>query len=123
MDFERDQAERRLVSAAVRAGFPQEFGMALADFLGGPKTMDRMATYLVSVRPKSVEEAADEAVALVEQRSRWIEQKRSEEANAAYTQFVNRPRDPEDEGEDYPPSDSEVSTNGLHGGGDDGPLQ
>lgn len=99
MDFEREQAERRLVTAAVRAGFPQEFGIALADFLGGPKTMDRMASYLVSVRPHSIEEAADEAVALVEERSRWVEQMRSEEANAAYTQFLNRPRDPEDEDE------------------------
>lgn len=96
MEFEKEQAERRLVSAVVRVGFPQEFGVALADFLGGPKTMDRMTTYLLSVGPRSMDEAADEAVALLEQRARWIEQKRSEEANAAYTQFVNRPRDPEE---------------------------
>lgn len=102
MDFEKERAEARLVRAAVRAGFPQEFGVALADFLGGTKTMDRMAAYLLSARPHSMEEVADEAVALLEQRSRWIDQKRSEEANAAYTRFVNRPRDPEEiDGLDY----------------------
>lgn len=80
--------------------------MALADFLGGPATMDRMATYLVRVRPQSVEEAADEAVTLVEQRARWVEQMRSEEASAAYTRWVNRPReDDDDSGDETPGSD------------------
>lgn len=103
MATDRELARERLVRAAVVAGFPQEFGVALADFLGGPATMERMATYLVSVRPGSVEEAADEAVALVEQRSRWVESMRSEEANAAYTRWVNRPREEDDYGtEDEP---------------------
>lgn len=97
METDKDLARGRLVRAAVVAGFPKEFGDALADFLGGPATMERMATYLVSVRPRTVEEAADEAVTLVEQRSRWVEQMRSEEANAAYTRWVNRPGRPTDE--------------------------
>lgn len=97
MDLDKELAYQRLVRAAVVAGFPEEFGMALADYLGGPATMDRMASYLLSARPRSIEEAADEAVALVEQRSRWVETKRSEEANAAYTRFVNRPREEDDD--------------------------
>lgn len=94
---DRELARQRLVRAAVVAGFPAEFGVALADFLGGPATMERMATYLLRVRPQSVEEAADEAVTLVEERTRWVEQMRSEEANAAYTRWVNRPREDEDD--------------------------
>lgn len=97
MDAEKELVRRRLVRAAVTAGFPAEFGEALAEFLGGPATMERMASYLVSVRPRSVEEAADEAVTLVEQRGRWVEQMRSEEANEAYTRWVNRADRPDDE--------------------------
>lgn len=97
MATDKELARERLVRAAVVAGFPQEFGVALADFLGGPNTMDRMSSYLVRVRPQSVEEAADEAVTLVEQRARWVERMRSEEANAAYTRWVNRTREDEPE--------------------------
>lgn len=93
MDYQRELATRRLEQAAIQTGFPAEFGLALADFLGGPKTMARMADYLVSARPQTVEEAADEAVALVEERSTWVQRQRSEEAQAAYTAFVNRPRE------------------------------
>lgn len=96
-DGERRAARERLARAAVAAGFPEEFGLALADFLGGPSTMERMAAYLVAVRPRSAEEAADEAVALVEQREQWVERMRSEEAEAAYTRWVNRPRDEDEE--------------------------
>lgn len=95
MSEERDLARSRLIHAARVAGFPAEFGMALAEFLGGPATMERMTSYLVRMRPQSMEEAADEAVTLVEQRSRWVEQARSEEANAAYTRWVNRPDRPD----------------------------
>lgn len=91
MTPEKEHARKRLVRAAVVAGFPPEFGEALAEFLGGPATMERMASYLISVRPQSVEEAADEAVTLVEQRAHWVKQRRSEEANEAYTRWVNRP--------------------------------
>lgn len=99
MEADKDLARRKLVRAAMVAGFPPEFGEALAEFLGGPATMERMASYLIRVRPQSVEEAADEAVTLVEQRARWVEEMRSEEANAAYTRWVNRPDRPDDEEE------------------------
>lgn len=81
-----------LVSAAQEIGYPKEFGLALAQYVRGPKTMLRMAEYLRRCRPHSFEEAADEAVTLVSERSRWIEEERSEEAQAAFTAFMNRPR-------------------------------
>lgn len=93
-DREREAARARLARATVAAGFPEEFGLALAEFLGGPATMDRMSEYLLAVRPRSMEEAADEAVALVEQRARWVDQARSAEASDAYTRWLNRPDRP-----------------------------
>lgn len=97
MDVDYSTARRRLIRSAMAAGFPEEFGEALAQFLRSPKTMERMSSYLVSARPQSMAEVGDEAVALLEERATWIERIRSEEANAAYTAFVNRPRDDEED--------------------------
>lgn len=99
MGVDKETARLRLVQAAIATGFPREFGFALAEFLGGPATMERMTAYLLGVRPQSMEEVADEAVTLVEQRARWVETIRSEEANAAYTRWVNRPRSEDDDDE------------------------
>ena len=101
MDVDYNAARRHLIRSAMAAGFPEEFGEALVQFLHSPSTMERMSSYLVSARPQSMAEVGDEAVALLEERATWIERMRSEEANAAYTAFLNRPRDNEDEdGED-----------------------
>lgn len=97
---ERELALQDLVSAVQQIGWPAEFGLSLAQYLGGPKTMERMSAYLRGTRPASFEEAADEAIALVSERSRWIEEERSEEAQATFTAFMNRPRE-EDEAVDW----------------------
>ncbi len=55
--------------------------------------MERMAAYLAQARPQSMEEAADEAVAIVEQRDAWIERKKGEYYNAKITELYNRERD------------------------------
>ncbi|MGI6230040.1 MAG: hypothetical protein ACOYJL_03895 [Tractidigestivibacter sp.] len=101
--YDEKIAHDRLIRAAIRCGMPQEFGEALAIYLGSANAMERMATYLVEVRPSTFEEAADEAVALVEQRDLWVERKKSEYYNAKLTEFYNRPRD-DDEG-DYESED------------------
>lgn len=96
-------ARDELVDACLAVGMPAEFGLALARYLGGPATMGRMSAYLLGVRPRSLEEAADEAVSLVEERERWAREERSEEAAAAYTAWLNRPDRPsEQEGGDDP---------------------
>lgn len=89
----REAARNELVAAVVRLGFPPEFGMLVANELGGEKSMRRMTSYLRGARPKTMEEVADELVAILEQRSAWVEHKISERANASMTAFYNRPRD------------------------------
>ncbi|MCI6844874.1 MAG: hypothetical protein MR874_09010 [Coriobacteriaceae bacterium] len=89
----RDQARQALMRAARRCGWPAEFGEALAIYLGSVGAMQRMAAYLVQARPQSMEEAADEAVAIAEQRDAWVERKKGEYYNAKITEFYNRERD------------------------------
>ena len=92
---ERREARQRLLDAVRAIGFPEEFGDLLADELRGPWSMNRMTGYLLGERPRSIEQIADELLAIVEQRDRIAEQKRSEHANASITAFYNRPREDE----------------------------
>ena len=93
---ERIRAREGLVDAAIRVGLPPEFGQLMARELRSAVAMDRMRAHLLGVRPSRMEDIADEMLAIMEQRDAWIEQKRSEEANAAITAFYNRPNREED---------------------------
>ncbi|MBR3157676.1 MAG: hypothetical protein IKG18_11775 [Atopobiaceae bacterium] len=90
---ERAAARTRLVRAAEQIGLPAEFGALMCDQLRSAVAMNRMSTYLLGVRPTRMEDIADEMLALMQLRDSWVEQKRSEEANAAITAFYNRPRE------------------------------
>ena len=90
-DEERAAAREGLVRAAVSIGLPEEFGYLMARELRATPAMERMRAYLLGVRPTHMEDIADEMLAICEQRDRWIERKRSEEAEAAVTAFYNRP--------------------------------
>ena len=93
-DIRRKEAARNeLVAAVVKLGFPPEFGSVIAEQLGGEKSMRHMTSYLRGAKPRSMEEVADELLAILEQRSSWVEHKISERANASITAFYNRPRD------------------------------
>ena len=59
--------------------------------------MRRMTSYLRGADPHSPEEIADEMLAILQMRERYVEQKISEHANASITAFYNRERDDEDE--------------------------
>ena len=82
-------AYNELVSRIVRMGYPEEFGKAIARNLGSEKTMRRMSAYLVNAKPRSAEEIADEMLAIMSDRERWIQKKESEQANARYNQILN----------------------------------
>ncbi|MDO4796814.1 MAG: hypothetical protein Q4A01_02210 [Coriobacteriales bacterium] len=90
-----DQAYQSLIDAIVRLGYPQEFGVVLAQELRTDNAMERMTAYLRSARPSSPEEIADELLAICSMRDRWIEQMISEHAGASLTAFYNRPREEE----------------------------
>ena len=92
----RERARTRLLRAFVELGFPEEFGVVVADSLRGEKSMDRMAGYLRAARPTSMEQIADEMLAIMADRDSWVEKKISEHANGKITEFYNRPRDEDD---------------------------
>ena len=82
-------AYRELIETIVHMGYPEEFGKVIAKNLGSEKTMRRMTAYLYSAKPRSAEEIADEMLAIMSDRERWIAKKEAEEANARYNEILN----------------------------------
>lgn len=82
-------AYRELVQTIVRMGYPEEFGKAIAKNLGSEKTMNRMIAYLHSANPRSAEEIADEMLAIMSDRERWIQKKEAEYYNSRYNDLLN----------------------------------
>lgn len=91
-----DEAYDGLLAAVVACGFPAEFGQALAAGLGSENAIRRMTGYLLAARPRSMEEVADEMVAICEQRDRWVERKKSEYYQTKVNEFYNRDRNLEE---------------------------
>ena len=89
---QRETARADLVAAIEELGYPAEFGEVIADQLGGEWSMRRMTSYLRGADPHSPEEIADEMLAILQMRERYVEQKVSERANASITAFYNRKR-------------------------------
>lgn len=86
---ERERARRSLLRAFVELGYPVEFGEVVAGELRGEKSMARMASYLRRVRPGSMEEIADEMLAIIAERDSWVEKKAAERANGKITELYN----------------------------------
>ena len=91
------EAYRELVSAIVRMGYPKEFGKIIAKNLGSEKTMRRMTAYLYSAKPRTAEEIADEMLAIMSDRERWIAKKEAEAASARYNELLYYGLDDDDE--------------------------
>ena len=84
----------RLRSAVTALGYPVDLALALEAHPGTEPTMLKMASYLRGAKPGSIEEIADEAIAIISFRDTWRERKISEHANAKITEFYNRPDRP-----------------------------
>ncbi len=82
-------AYHELITTVVRMGYPEAFGKVIAKNLGSEKMMRRMTVYLLNARPRSAEEIADEMLAIMSDRERWIDKKESEKANARYNELLN----------------------------------
>ena len=83
------QARDRLVSAVTSIGFPAELGELCARQIGSPRGIDRLTTYVWTVRPKSEELLVDEMLAIAEEINTWREKKASEEAQWRYNMWLN----------------------------------
>ena len=91
------EAYRELIGAIARMGYPEEFGKIIAKNLGSEKTMRRMTAYLYSAKPRTAEEIADEMLAIMSDRERWIAKKEAEAANARYNELLYYGLDDDDE--------------------------
>ena len=87
----------RLISALVSLGYPAEFGNTIAQYIGSPRGIERMISYLAHERPQKVELIVDEMMAVKSDVDRWRELKESERANIAYNNVLNYGLDTDDE--------------------------
>ena len=83
-----DTAFEEVVEAITDLGYPGEFGAVIAKSLGSVSTMERMAGYLRRMRPTSAEEIADEMLAIIADRDRWVEKKQNEFYNEKYNEWL-----------------------------------
>ena len=97
MELGVERATAQLIAAIEDMGYPREFGVVLAGELRSERAIGRMTSYLRQTGFQPPEEIADEMLAICADRDRWVEQKKSEYANAKITEFYNRPRESEDE--------------------------
>ena len=95
------RTKNELVGATVALGFPAELGEAIARHLGGPKSMERMISYLRMVKPRSEELIVDEMLSIRSEVDAWREKKASERANAAYNEMLEYGLGTEDEDESW----------------------
>ena len=79
----------RLRDAVESLGYPSELVGVLAKQLRGPWSTDRMAGYLRQAKPQSMEQIADELVAICEERDAFVRRKQAEQSNAAVTRLLN----------------------------------
>ena len=86
---EREKICRELVETIVRMGYPESFGESIAENLRTEKTMSRMIGYLRHAKPNSAEEIADEMLAIMEDRERWIQKKSAQFYNSRYNEILN----------------------------------
>ena len=90
----RDELYDAVIAQIERLGFPQEFGVVVADQLSGEWSLGRMLGYLRGARPTSMEEIADELVAILEMRASFVRKKEAQRSQAVITDFYNREREP-----------------------------
>ena len=89
-DPKREWSKKKteLCDAVAALGFPREFGEMAARHLGSPKAMDRFIAYLHYEKPKKIEIAVDEMLAIRSEIDAWREKKAAEEANARYNEML-----------------------------------
>ncbi len=87
-DNEWTEARDSLVRMVTDLGFPEDLGHHMARMLGSPKAIRRMTKYLEYERPKDIETAVDEMLAIYGEIDSWKDKKDSEEANTAYNEVL-----------------------------------
>lgn len=86
-DAARQAVRTSLIHQIAKMGHPEEFGALIADSLGTEKAMGRMRAYLYKAGQQTAEQIADEMLAILDDRNRWIEKKKNEYYNQKYNQM------------------------------------
>ena len=84
----RDRLYSELVEKIEEMGYPKSFGEQIGQALGSEKALMRMIGYLYSVRPKTAEKIADEMLAIMSDRDRWVQKKQAEYYNSKYNELL-----------------------------------
>lgn len=93
------EAYEELLCTLEEWGLPREVGRMIAGNLKGERSLRRMISYMRLAHPGSLEEIADEMIAIMEDRNTWILKKQAQESNARYTAWLNsseRQREPDE---------------------------
>lgn len=86
----RSEKSIRLYKEMLKKGYPEDLCMAVSLELNTDFTAGRMLGYIANYKVKLPdEEIVDEMMAILSDRAAWIRKKESENAQAAYTEYLN----------------------------------
>lgn len=85
----REHLKTKLISELQKRGYPQEFGIVIADQLGTEMTMKRMLSYLHHPIRYSAQEIVDEMLAIMAERDSWQRKHIAEYNNRKYNDLLN----------------------------------
>ena len=82
-------ARSELLQVLAQHGIPGEVGKVIAGNLRSERAIRRMTSYMRIAHPGSMEQIADEMVAIMEDQHRWAAKKQAEESNISYNTWLN----------------------------------
>ena len=83
------KAYAELLTTLAAIGIPEEVGKYIAQNLHSERSIRRMIGYVRNAHPTTMEEIADEMLAIMEDRKSWIRKKEAQESNAKYNAWLN----------------------------------
>ncbi len=84
----KSSQSRKLYTLMLRLGYPEEFADIVTKNLNTDFTATRMMGYLYRFSNPSLEDVADEMLAILDDRNRIMEKKELEEVNRKWNEFL-----------------------------------
>lgn len=83
------KAYAELLTVLSEAGIPEEVDKYIAQNLRTERCLRRMTGYMRNARPTTMEEIADEMLAIMEDRNSWTRKREAQESSARYNAWLN----------------------------------